>query len=372
MVRIAIIGGGFAGTFAARELRKHLRKECSIILFEPRARFVFTPLLHEVAGGVLDEHAVTLSYKELFGNRVQHTRHKVRRIDLPKRQVIADKAYPFDYIIIAPGATSRTSGTLRDFDDAMRIRSTIERQVKRGNTDCVVIGGGPTGVEVAGEVHDLIAFRLGREGMHGTPQVTLLQSRDELLPQFPPWMREAARHKLTAKGIAVVTGVRVQKAERGALHLTVNGKRRILKCSSAIWTIGIRPAAVAGLKTPVQVTATLQVKGCPYAFAAGDASAMDLPVPQLAQVASKQGEHAAKNIVRMIKGRRLQEFRFHDRGRLVSIGQKWAVGDVMGMAIKGFPAWFIMRTVYLFKFHNVRQEFRTAYEYTVRLFRREE
>jgi NADH dehydrogenase len=390
-MRIAVVGGGFGGTYALLELQRVLGKGHELLLFEPRARFIFTPLLHEVASGVLDKDTVTINYSDLF-SRVQHIRETVQRIDLDKKVIVGKNEYVFDYIIIAVGASTNFFGKrydaleLKSLEDAVTIRSTIEQNVRKAAAmleddpdadveqllSVIIVGAGPTGVEVAGECIDFLKFRAKREDIRNrTPHVILINAKKAVLPSLDEHFQTTAERVLKKKGITIITDAKVTDIKGCGVSIARAGKNSTLGASCIIWTAGITPNEVEPLGHPVTVTQTLQIPGYEYAFAIGDASRINpSPLPALAQVASKEGEAAADNIARIIAGRRPVAFRFKERGLLVSLGQKNGVGRILGVPVRGFLAWFLMRTIYLFKFRNVRQELRTAYIYTIRLFYR--
>jgi NADH dehydrogenase len=343
MARIAIIGGGFAGITAARALHTH-----DVTLYEPRMKFVFTPLLHEVAGGVLCEESVTVPYAKLIP-RVKHVRAMVTRIDAKRMEVVAGgKKTRYDYLIVAPGARSRAVGGLRTFEDARRIHRSAQRAIVHNKT-IMVVGGGATGVELAGELADLARY------LRHEPKITLVHRRI-----LEGKLGVIAERKLRKKGVRLVHGRMESHANGTAM---VDGKK--LRADLLVMTTGVASVRIPGVP---EATPTLQGKGAPRVFVVGDATGK---WPMRAQAAQQQGALAAKNIARLERGNALREFAFTDRGYLVSIGQKDGVGRIMGMTISGFPAWFLMRTIYLFKFHNLRQEWKVACEYTKRLFTRE-
>ena len=416
MACITVVGGGFGGAYALLELERVLGKEHELLLFEPRARFVFTPLLHEVASGVLDKDTVTINYDDLF-SRVRHIRHAVEQVDLKRKVVItkegpAEKEYPFDYIIIGIGAKTNFFGKeyserslleLKSLEDAIAIRATIEQNVRKAATmlehdpsaevmsllSAIVVGAGPTGVEVAGECIDFLKFRMKREDIRSRkPLVTIISAKDAVLPNLDEHYQRVAKQVLERKGVAILGNAKVTNVEENTAHVLQEaaserknnreGKHdekmaTVTKLNAAciIWTAGILPNMLAPFAAPIAVRDTLQAKDYDFAFAIGDSSRIESgPLAALAQVASKEGEAAADNIARLIAGRKPVAFRFRNRGVLVSLGQKNGVGRIFGMPVRGFPAWFIMRTVYLFKFKNIRQELRTALVYTIRLFHR--
>jgi len=390
-MRIVVVGGGFGGLFTLRELEHRLGKEHELILIEPRDRFVFTPLLHEVAGGVLYQDAVTTPYDRLL-HRTTHIRAFAKKIDFEKKIVYADAKYPFDIVVLAQGAKTNFFGPpidaleLKSFESAQLIRATIEQNVQKAaailkkNPDMdvssllhvVIVGGGATGVEVAGECIDLLRFRISVEQIDREPIVTLVHSRNHLLHTFENFFGTMVAKKLHDKGVTLVMNAKVTAVKDTIVDIKMVHGTQKLHSSCVIWSAGIEPNTIAPFDAHVRVGRTLQLSDHPFAFAIGDAAIVEKDrLPALAQVASLQGELVARNIVRFIDGEKLEKFSFKSRGMLISVGQRYAVGKIGGIRMQGFVAWFIMRTVYLLKFKSLRQEVRMAYEYTIRLFARQ-
>ena len=378
--------------YALFELERHIKKDDTLILIEPRDYFVFTPLLHEVAGGVLHKESVTAKYTDLL-HHIKHSKATAEHIDFEKKTVIANnKKYAFDYLLIASGSKTNFFGKklpaleLKTYEDAIAIRTTIEQNVitaanllAKNDTaavtsllSAIIIGGGATGVELAGEAIDLFRFRMQQQGIpHKKAQVFLVQAQKRLLPQLPEYFHSVAAKKLKAKGVQIIFDAKVHAIAENNVAIKTKNDAITMNASCIVWTAGIQPNTIPPSQNHFVTKKTLQVERHSFAFALGDVAKMDPLLPALAQVASKQGVHAAKNVMRMIRGQEPLPFSYKDHGMLISIGQKYAVGNVFGIPIKGFLAWVIMRTVYLFKFRNLRQEFRTSWEYTVRLFIRE-
>jgi NADH dehydrogenase len=386
VAHIAIVGGGFGGVYAILELRR--LGERDITLFDPRERFEFTPLLHEVAGGVLTRDDVSMMYNQLLPG-ISHIKQSVTHIDLDKKTLTAGGiVHPYDAIIIAPGARTNFFGRafkgchvleLKTYHDAIAIRRTFVKNCatagqkhERGETDgidellhAVIIGGGATGVELAGELADLARTLEKEDGVRA--RVTLIHPRERLLHQLDPYYGEIAAKTLAAKGVVISLNTRVTDIA-GNVVTTTTGS---MHTACIVWTAGVTPNAIAPLPSPIPVNATLQLAEHPEAFAIGDAAHVDgLPFIQRAQLATKQAQVAAQNLTSVLRGEAPQRFSWKDNGIIVSLGQQRAVGIVAGRRLSGFPAWFLMRTVYLLKFKNVRQECRTAWTYTKRLFTR--
>lgn len=357
-MRVIVIGGGFAGIYAVRALQRW--SDAEVMLIEPRDRFVFTPLLHEVAVDVLHEPSVTHRYASIFHKHFRHIVRRAVRVNADERWVETDDGsrYEYDYCIVATGSTTRLPGalpvmTLKSLEDACAIRARLAKA-----RSAVIIGGGPTGVELAAEIADYFH----RRDVRG--EVTLIHSRDSLLPGEDSRIQQAALDTLREKGISVVLGRRVETVRDGEV---LAGKR--YRADIAVWTAGVRPVGIRGLSEDgIAVRETLQVKSHDRVFAVGDTSGH---APTLAQAAVQQGTLAARNVLRHHRGKPLKPYRFRQKGFLVSLGQKNAAGTVYGFFIRGFPAWFIWRTVYLVKFIGVKSKLRMMKEYTIRLFRYE-
>ncbi len=380
MVTIAVIGGGFGGIFAIKQLQTHF-KEARIILFEPRGSFVFTPLIHEVATDVLHESSVTHEYSRIFRKNVEHIQKKAVKIDTKKQIVFTDTdSYDYDYLIVAIGSRTRKLKQglpvleLKDIEDALKIRKYLELSVKRGGSQklkCVIVGGGPTGVELAAEVMDFLDYKM----MKLKPEVTILQSGPSLFKGVNPKIQTIALNRLKKKGINVVFQTRVQDVEKGLINANVDEVPKIFKADIIVWTAGVSPnliaSNVAKFKDRFVVKNTLQLENFPNVFSVGDVSYIkENPLPDLAQVAVQEGVHAAKNIIRIHKKKNPLPFRYNNKGFLISLGQGYGAGVIKGFVFKGRFAWFVWRTVYLVKFVGVKSKFRMACEYTLRLFKK--
>ncbi len=395
-MRVAVIGGGFAGAYAIHSIQ-HASRDARITLFEPRSRFVFTPLLHEVAAGVLDPDAVTHAYADMFRHRITHVRELATRVDLAGKRVIAHDGseHPFDYVVIAPGSRSSAAPggahvhTLKSVEDAVAIKEALERNVAQakariaqgedaqGLLRCVIVGGGPTGVELAAELNGFLAYLLRKAGIAQQGEIVLVHSHAQLLPHEDGRLREIARKRLERKGVSVLTEARVERVGDEGLVARAQGEERTIPASCIVWAAGIvangiEVTGVEKVAGRIPVERTLQVKGCPFAFAIGDASrVVEEPLPDLAQVATREGAHAGKNIARLSSGHDPHPFAYRSQGFLVSLGQGYGAGRIGKALVRGPLAWVMWRTVYVAKFLGARSKARIAKEYTLRLFRRD-
>ncbi len=405
---IAVVGGGFGGTYAIKELdrlRQSLSLDLEVLLFEPRSGFVFTPLLHEVATAGLDTDHVRVPFTALYDGKpwIRHVHAAVSAVNPGKRLVTAGgKQYPYDYLLLATGSTtnyygnkglSRHTLTLKDEKDAENIRFRLEQALldaaqtrdpakQRRFLTVAVVGGGPTGVELAAEIAQFFRHRLRtlyRKVGKDAVQVVLFQGAPVLLPHASPRMQAAARRALERLGITVLCGAKVEHVHPGFLTYELLGEQQKEPVGLTIWVAGITPRTIPGCVESkfYQVNPDLSLIGHEDAFAIGDAACYDErcmldPVPALAQVAVQEGTMAAQNIVRRIRGDRTEPFLYKSKGFLVSLGQKNAAGEIETpfgtVFLKGFLMWWLWRTVYLFKFLDAKQRVQNAMSWTGRLF----
>ena len=389
--RIVIIGGGFGGVYTAKHLARHASKNLEIILISERNYFLFTPLLHEVATGSLSPTSVTEPLREIF--RKGEVKIKISRVSEINKDdgfvMLGSEQNKFDYLVIAtgakindfglPGVLENTIG-LKSLEDAIEIRKKVieiyERELtevvnrKEKLLNLVIIGGGPTGVELAAELDDFVSeiendYKKSKKSGLRT-KIYLINSADELLVQFPKSLRDEARRVLEKKRIGILNNFYVNKVEKGKIF---NREGEEIRADLIVWTAGVMPNTKNGQR--VLTNEKLQVLGYEKIFAMGDMgniSKLTNPLPMLAQVAVAEAPVVANNILALINKKPLQDFDFESKGLLVSLGKFKAVGQISGITITGFLAWFIWRTIYLFKFNSWKKRFRIMFEWTISLF----
>ncbi|ETW94592.1 MAG: hypothetical protein ETSY1_34180, partial [Candidatus Entotheonella factor] len=383
--RLVIVGGGFAGSTCAKTLRKHLStKDCEIVLFNRENHMVFHPLLAEVAGASINPDAVAAPLRQMLPT-VQCRTEEVQHIDLDA-SVIAYQGYDdqprtmtYDHLVLACGSAvnlgtvpgmSDHALPLKTIGDAITLRLHImqllekaevcdDDTLKRHYLSFIIVGGGFSGVEVAGEINDLLrgTHRFFHNISDEDLSITVVHSRDQLLPEITPSLRDFAKTKMERAGMRVALNARVQYVTPEGVGLADG---QFLHGATVVCTVGNTiPSVLERLDGPkernrLMTQPDMRLVGCDNAWAIGDCAhiinAYDRePSPPTGQFAERQGRQAADNIVRARRGEPTQPFRFKPLGQLCAIGAHSAVAELFGLRLSGFPAWFLWRGVYLFK-----------------------
>jgi NADH dehydrogenase/putative oxidoreductase len=377
--RVVIVGGGFAGIAAARALRD---TQCDVVLIDQHNYHLFQPLLYQVATASLSPADIATPIRALFRGQpnVSVVLGEVTAIDAKHRLVVTrhGATIPYDTLILATGARHAYFGHddwedaapgLKTLDDATSLRRRLLLAFERAEIETdpaarkalltfVVIGGGPTGVELAGAIAELARHGLTREFRAIDPaqaRVMLIQSGDRLLPAFPASLSRAATRALRNLGVEVCVGNAVDGVDEHGV--TLGGQR--IACATSFWAAGVAASpAAAWLKAAADragrllVAPDLTVPGCPDIFAVGDTAAVNAwngqPVPGLAPAAKQAGEYAARVIRARLAGRHAPKpFRYHHSGSLATIGRREAVADFGRVKIDGSLAWWIWGMVHI-------------------------
>ncbi len=374
--RVVIVGGGFAGLHAARGLA---RARAAVTLVDRRNHHLFLPLLYQVATAGLNPGDIARPIRRILRRQANVTviLGEVARVNAAARQVMLSDgaALGYDHLILACGAgtswfghdawSERAPG-LHDLDDALEIRSRIilawegaerEQDAERRMRllTFVVVGGGPTGVEMAGAIAEMSRLAMAREFRRidpATSRILLLEGGDRVLPSFPPDLSARASASLARLGVEVRTGARVTGMDAAGILI---GRERI-DAATVIWAAGVA-ASLRGIDDAPRtrsgqllVEPDLSIPGHREIFVAGDLAAVKHDggyVPGLAPAAIQMGRHAAGNVHRDIRGESRLAFRYRHRGALATIGRAAAVADFGRIRIWGWIAWMTWLTVHI-------------------------
>lgn len=400
--RIVILGAGVAGAQAVKHIHKyfHRQRDTSLTIIDRNNYTAFIPMLHEAATGSVQIQDITHPIRQIITCCLEHFHQaEVKSLDLQQRIVQTSLgSVPYDYLIVAlgsdnnffavPGAEEH-SLTLKTVNDAVRLRrqlidnfetaSRLSRDDlhRRDRLHFVVVGAGYTGVEVAGQIADLLRdeFRdLYPEIQADEPKVTVLQAVDRILPMLKEKSSRKAQKRLEQLGVEVLTNTKVTSVTPEGVCVD-NGK--VIQSHSVIWTSGVKARGMQFFpesileKSRVKVKSTLQLYDHPEVFVLGDLAAVmegGGPHPQTAQVAFEQAKLIGKNLSKIINHEPLEAFHYKHKGDLVVVGNNWAVAEIKGISFTGFPAWWLRRTVYLQGIFSWNDRIRTIFDWTMNLF----
>lgn len=377
---VVIIGSGFGGIRAAKALA---RVEVDVTIIDANNFHTFQPLLYQVATAGLDADDIGFPIRRIFrrNRSISFVLGEVTGIDLQGRSVTVgdDRQFGYDYLVIAAGSISASFGIqgvdqhtfpLKTLHDALRLRAHLLSRFERASAQSgpvdlgiVVVGGGPTGVEMAGGLRELIdkVFRKDYPDLASTPTpITLVEAADRVLGSFHPSLSDQASAALRRRQITVEVGTGVDHVEPEAVVLQ-DGRR--IPAGTIVWAAGVTAAPVAGLLgiTPgrggrIPVGDDLSVADHPNVFAIGDiALPPGRPLPQVAQPAIQEGEHVAAVIAARLSGRTIPPFRYRDKGSMATIGRNQAVAELPhGLRFHGFIGWLMWLGLHLIELMGFR------------------
>ena len=380
--RIVIVGGGFGGIAAAKALR---HCDAEVIVIDRRNHHIFQPLLYQVATAVLAASEVAAPIRQLEAKQenVSVVLAEVVGVDLESRSVDANcpgigiKKIAFDYLVVAAGMQSSYFGheeyakyapCLKTITDAEMIRSTIlsayELAESTDDTDerqrlmtFVLVGAGPTGVELAASLAQLATKTLSRNFRRIDPATTtivLLDGAKRILPSFAESLSKKAADHLAKLGVQVIAGAMVESIDdRG---VTIGGK--LIPSGVVLWTAGVSPSPIVkilGVATDragrACVSPSLSVPNTPGVFVVGDIATLmqnGKPLPGVAQVAIQQGRYVGRFISRELGGRKPpRPFRYFDKGNMAVVGKNFAIMESGRLKLAGFTAWFAWAFIHL-------------------------
>ncbi|MBI2845312.1 MAG: NAD(P)/FAD-dependent oxidoreductase [Chloroflexi bacterium] len=382
--RVVVVGAGFGGLWAARTLAGY---PLGVLLIDRNNYHTFLPLLYQVAAAELQPEDIAHPVRSLLRGypNAQFIFGRVQALDLASKSLEVDgRMIHYDYLILATGSTSYFFGvegaaenafSLKTLQEAITLRSHILTQFEKASDEqdkevrhrlltFSIVGGGPTGVEYAGALAELIqgSFRKDYPLLDFQEvRVILLEALENLLPDLPNRLREYAQRRLKKMGVEVRLRAKVKEITKESLFLD---EGTIIPTATVVWTAGVRgdPAAQAwGLPTAkngqVEVLPSLQAPGHPEVYVVGDLASVEEKghhLPMIAPVAIQQGLAAARNIGRQVVGLEPVSFRYRERGTMVTIGRNAAVASVFGWNFTGFLAWLVWLGVHLFNLIGFR------------------
>ena len=389
---IVIIGAGFGGLTAAQALKS---APVQITIVDRTNHHLFQPLLYQVAMAGLSPADIAAPIRSILRKQknVSVMLAEATGVDFANREIIlGEQRLAYDYLLLATGGRTSYFGHdewelfapgLKDLDDAVEIRRRVlmafeaaekesDPQRRRELLTFVVVGGGPTGVELAGSIAELARFVLSRDFRTIQPEaaeILLLEGGDKILTSFTPDLAESALRQLTALGVTVRTGAQVTNIDETGVQL---GAEKI-NAATVIWGAGVRATALTqslGVETDragrVLVERDLSLPGHREVFAIGDMTLFlqdGKPLPGVSPVAMQMGEAVAQNIHNDLTGNPRKEFHYTDKGTMATIGRKAAIAHVGKLKLSGFPAWLFWLGLHIWFLIGFRNRFAVMFNW---------
>jgi len=383
---VVVVGSGFGGLNAARALR---RAPVQVLLVDRNNYHLFQPLLYQVATAGLEPEEIARPARAILRGQKNFDFRMVdvTRVDFAaKRLETSGGPMDYDFLVLAPGGETNFFGLesmqrhglgLKDIPDAIEIRNHVltcfeqamlepDAEKRRTLLTFIVVGGGPTGVEMAGALSELIRLVLVKDYPRlniKDVRILLLEATDKLLAAMPERLREAAVKTLWRKWIDVRFGAQVADYDGKQIRLKSG---EIIPAQTVIWAAGVRASPLnatlgvaPGRQGRIPVEPTLQVPGHPEVFIIGDAAYLEQdgePLPMVAPVAIQMGQFVARNIKRQVRGQALEPFRYRDQGTLATIGRNAAVANVYGIKATGFLAWVMWLGIHIIQLIGFRNK----------------
>lgn len=403
--KVVIIGGGFGGLYAAQSLRN---ADVDLTLIDRRNFHLFQPLLYQVATGALSPSEIAAPLRHIL-NRQKNTRvllGEVVDIDVAGHEaVLKDGArVPYDTLLVATGSThdyfghpewAQLAPGLKTIEDATEIRARVllaferaeketDPEARRAELTFVVVGGGPTGVELAGALGEISRDTLRKDFRRINPaeaNIFLIEGAERVLPPYPAKLSKAAEKSLIGLGVQTRDGAMVTGIDEGGVTVKIGGVESRIAAKTVLWAAGVRASSLGKLlagKTGaaldragrLMVEPDLSLAGHPEILIAGDLAHFEQDgkqVPGVAPTAMQEGEYAAHLIARRLRHEKVEPFRYWNKGSLATIGRNSAVAEIGPFQFSGYLAWLIwlfVHILYIVQFESrVLIVFKWAYDY---------
>lgn len=394
MQRVVIIGGGFGGLYAAKALRA---APVEVTLIDRRNHHVFQPLLYQVATAGLSAIDIGEPIRRILRKQANASVHlaEVVSVDLTgcRVELAGGERVDYDYLIVATGAQDSYFGHddwephapgLKSIEDALEIRRRVlsafeqaevtgDREVQRSLLTFAVIGGGPTGAELAGALAELARHTLLDEFRRidaGEARIVLIEAGERILSGYPPGLSARAHRQLERLGVEIRTGAPVTGIDADGVNL---GEERI-RCRTVLWAAGVAASGLGAFLGAdldragrVMVEPDLTVLGHREVFVVGDLAHVvqdGRELPGIAPAAIQMGRHAAESIIRSLQGEPTHAFRFVDRGTMATLGRSSAIALIKGVRLWGWPAWLAWLFIHILFLIGFRNRAVVLFEWT--------
>jgi NADH dehydrogenase len=390
---VVIVGGGFGGLYAAKSLGK---APAAVTLIDRRNFHLFQPLLYQVATGGLSPGEIASPLRVVLRRQLNTEVLLGEAVDLDaegRRVILSDGEAAYDDLIVATGATHHYFGHdqwaalapgLKTVEDATEIRSRVLAAFERAEREpdlekrrawltFAIVGGGPTGVELAGALGEIANDTLRHDFRHINPaeaEILLIEGEDRVLPLFPRDLSAKAEKQLIGLNVRSLTGARVTNIDPEGVAIQAGGQERRIATRTVLWAAGVRASRLGKVLAEragapldragrVLVEPDLSLPGHPEIHVIGDLASFNhqggQPLPGVAPVAMAQGRYVAQLIRRKLRGQPMAPFHYLDKGNLATVGRNKAVAQFGALHIAGFPAWFLwvfVHLMYLVEFEN--------------------
>jgi NADH dehydrogenase len=401
--RILIVGGGFAGTYAALQMEPLAAAGHRVTLVSTENFMQYQPFLPEVASGTIDPRAIVVPLRPLLRHAaivvgeviaIEHAARRVR-VRIPGAGTVE---LDYDVIVLAAGSWSRVLPIpglaelgvgFKTVQEAIWLRNHVLSRLdlasetqdparRRSALTFVFVGAGYAGVEALGELEDLARDALGSYPMLSRADMrwVMVEAAERILPELPPDLADYARQQLVHRGIEILTSTRLESASDGTIALSDG---QAFPADTLVWTAGVKPSPLAVAsgfpldeRGRVVVDDYLRVVGVPGAWAAGDIAAVPDrttggQAPPTAQHALREGRRLGRNVVASVLGGALEPFAWRNVGGVCSLGRYQGVADVQGIKVRGFLGWLLHRSYHLWAMPTIGRRVRIAIDWTIAL-----